>query len=200
MEQDEVPCSNANEGYAACGFDLADGVVDEDVLNSCTVCDSDTTMRCSVCGTPYCNPQCLMKDWPHHKTLCKTARDEPAANEANTVRAILFPMDSAQPRWIRINLKTLDLSIVRALGITERKPLKKPANKLLATHLNKTLKHRKIGHGIRQFTAPRARIDPDDTDNNLNQSVFALADPGSLRPYFGSAHAAMKTPRPATCA
>lgn len=87
---------------------------------------------------------------------------------------------------MRINLKALDISIVRALGIAEKKPFKNPANKLILMDINKSLTHRWIGRGIRQFTAPNARF-ATGRDNSLNQSIFALADPGSLRPHFGSA-------------
>ncbi|TGJ88355.1 hypothetical protein E0Z10_g468 [Xylaria hypoxylon] len=184
-EQMGISCSNANEGQAAYKFDPADGVQDHDALSRCTVCDSDAKMRCSTCGTWYCNRDCSMKDWPHHKALCKALKDGFNSSKAptNNVRAILFPMDSSKPTWVWINLKSLDISIVRALGITTRKPLKNPDNQLVAKDINKSLKHRKIGHGIRRFTAPKAR----KLGLNINRSIFALADPGSLRAYFGSA-------------
>ncbi|KAI1347089.1 hypothetical protein F5Y01DRAFT_330076 [Xylaria sp. FL0043] len=147
-EQPGVSCSNANEGHAAQGFDPTDGLRDEGALNTCTLCDgSDANMRCSVCGTRYCNRECYaaVNDFNTNKA------------PTNHVRAIVFP--------------ALDISIIRALGITEKKPIKKPANKLL------------IGHGLRKFTAPKARI---VAGPNVNRSIFALADPGSLRVYFAS--------------
>ncbi|KAI0810045.1 hypothetical protein GGR55DRAFT_695838 [Xylaria sp. FL0064] len=185
-EQPGLPCSNANEGHAAQDFDPTDGLRDEGALSSCTLCDgSDAKMRCSICGTRYCNRECYVKDWPHHKALCKTAVNDFNTNKAptNHVRAILFPVDSDNPTWTWINLKTLDISIIRALGITAKKPVKKPANKLLVEDINKSLMHRKIGHGLRKFTAPNARI---VAGPNVNRSIFALADPGSLRGYFAS--------------
>ncbi|KAI1272361.1 hypothetical protein F5Y07DRAFT_412700 [Xylaria sp. FL0933] len=185
-EQPGAPCSNANEGHAAQDFDPADGLRDEGALNTCTLCNgSDANMRCSVCGTRYCNRECYVKDWPHHKALCKTAVNDFNTNKAptNHVRAIVFPVDSDNPTWTWINLKALDISIIRALGITEKKPIKKPANKLLVEDINKSLMHRKIGHGLRKFTAPKARI---VAGPNVNRSIFALADPGSLRVYFAS--------------
>ncbi|KAI1424912.1 hypothetical protein F5Y12DRAFT_796606 [Xylaria sp. FL1777] len=185
-EQTGLPCSNANEGHAAKHFDPADGVKDVGALSSCVVCDSQSEMRCSSCGARYCNRGCFMKDWPHHKTLCKTIKDGFHVNKAPTtnVRAILFPMNADKAAWVWINLKTLDISIVRALGIVTKKPLKKSANELAIEDINKSLIHRKIGHGIRQFTAPKARV---GDGHNMNKSIFALADPGSLRVYFGSA-------------
>ncbi|KAI0905487.1 hypothetical protein F4823DRAFT_627781 [Ustulina deusta] len=185
-DQPGVPCSNANEGRAAHNFDPADGVHDEDALKSCTVCDSDAKMRCSTCGTWYCNRECSMKDWPLHKALCKAVKDEFNVDKAPTehVRAILFPADSDKPTWIWISLKTMHISVVRALGITMKKPLKKRRNALAVNDINKSLTHRKIGHGIRQFTAPKAR---PQKGLNVNVSILALGDPGSVRPYFGSA-------------
>ncbi|KAI0430132.1 hypothetical protein F5Y09DRAFT_308549 [Xylaria sp. FL1042] len=181
-----LPCSNANEGHAAHNFDPADGLRDQDALNSCTVCDgSDAKMRCSSCGTRYCNRECYMKDWPHHKALCKAASDgfNISKSPTNNVRAILFPIDSEKPTWVWINLKAFDISVIRALGITAKKPFKKPVNELSVKDINKSLMHRKIGHGIRMFTAPKARV---IDGSNANKSIFGLADPGSLRVYFGA--------------
>ncbi|KAJ2971210.1 hypothetical protein NUW58_g9480 [Xylaria curta] len=95
-------------------------------------------------------------------------------------------MDSCRPRWAWVNLEALAISIIRTIGINTKKPLKRAANRLVAQDINKSLYHRKIGHGIRQFTAPDARIGATH-DENINRSVLALADPGSLRIYFGSA-------------
>ncbi|KAI0204397.1 hypothetical protein F4808DRAFT_474937 [Astrocystis sublimbata] len=183
-----LPCSNAIEGRAACGFDPKDGGRSLEALRSCTICASAAKLQCSICATWYCEPKCLRKDWPHHKFLCRSLRDD-FSNEnapANNVRAILFPMDTNQPTWVWINLKVLDLSITRALGITMPKPLKKAVNQLAAVDINKSLAHREIGHGIRQFTAPKARFGGHQ-GHHINKSIFALADPGSLKTYFGSA-------------
>ncbi|KAI0450554.1 hypothetical protein F5B21DRAFT_528855 [Xylaria acuta] len=184
----DFPCSNANEGRAACGFDPADGVRDRKTLNSCTICDSEAKMRCPACGTWYCERKCFKTDWDLHKALCKTLKNEFDAEKApvNHVRAILFPMDANKPTWVWINLKNFDTSVIRALGITTRKPLQKAVNQLAAKDINKSLQHRKIGHGIRQFTVPKARFERPE-GHNINKSIFALADPGSLRTYFGSA-------------
>ncbi|KAI0506638.1 hypothetical protein F5B22DRAFT_660021 [Xylaria bambusicola] len=171
-------------GFAPHTFDVDDGVIDEDSLSRCTVCDSDATLKCSLCGTVYCNPHCFRKDWPHHKALCKTAKDEQSVDKTGTVRAILFPVDSKKPVWAHISLDSLNVSIARALGITGKKPLKKAANQLVTNDINKSLTHRKVGHGIQQFTLPKTRT---VEGVNLNESIFSLADPGSLRAYFGSA-------------
>ncbi|GAW11361.1 hypothetical protein ANO14919_007050 [Xylariales sp. No.14919] len=178
-------CSNANEGQAAHEFDPTDGVQDQDTLKSCTVCDSDANLRCSTCGAWYCNRECFMKDWPLHKALCKTLKDVFHSSKApiNNVRAILFPMASSKPTWAWIDLERLDTSIMQALGIPAEEPLEQLGIQLAANDINKSLTHRKIGHGIRQFTAPNARIE----GSNINKSIFALADPGSLKVYFGSA-------------
>ncbi|KAI1748910.1 hypothetical protein F4782DRAFT_550389 [Xylaria castorea] len=187
-DQTSLPCGNAIEGYAAQVFDAADGVKDCKALDSCTICDSEAKMRCSICGTWYCNRECRDKDWNHHKALCKAFKDEFSSNKAplNNVRAILFPMDANKPSWVWINLKTFDISIIRALGITTPRPLKKAVNKLAMVDINKSLHHRKIGHGIRQFTAPSARLERPE-GHNINKSIFALAEAGSLKTYFGSA-------------
>lgn len=103
------------------------------------------------------------------------------------MRAILFPRDAVKPAWVWVNLRCLDVSISRHLGITIKTGfLKKPKNQLAVKDINKSLTHRTIGHGIRQFTAPKVRFDGPD-GCNINKSIFALADPGSLRTYFGSA-------------
>jgi len=46
-----VACRNANEGYAAHGFDPVDGVLHDDALDSCTACDAEAKLRCPTCGT-----------------------------------------------------------------------------------------------------------------------------------------------------
>lgn len=52
---------------------------DEDViiksLGACVVCKTITTMRCSGCSTFnhfICSKDCQLKNWPSHKTTCKT--------------------------------------------------------------------------------------------------------------------------------
>ncbi|KAI0975143.1 hypothetical protein F4678DRAFT_484857 [Xylaria arbuscula] len=182
-----LSCSNANEGHAAHPFCPFCGMEDEAALKSCTLCDNpDANMHCPICGTRYCNRQCYTKDWPHHKSLCKAARDEFNVNKAplNSVRAILFPEHSKKPTWTWIHLKTLDISIIRALGINMKSPFKKSYNKLFVEDINQTLVHRKIGHGIRQFHAQDSRV---GGVGGVNKSIFALGDPGSLGAYFGSA-------------
>ncbi|KAI0466227.1 hypothetical protein F4859DRAFT_527354 [Xylaria cf. heliscus] len=184
-----LPCSNATEGGAACGFDPADGVRDNKILKGCTVCESEAEMRCPGCGTWYCGRECLKKDWYHHKILCQILKDGFHGHSApiNNVRAILFPMNGNKPTWVWINLRSLHVDIARALGIPkEKRAIKKPVNKLAVKDINKSLQHRKIGHGIRQFTAPNMRLEGPD-GCNINKSIFALADPGSLKIYFGSA-------------
>ncbi|TRX91532.1 hypothetical protein FHL15_007537 [Xylaria flabelliformis] len=185
-DQAGLPCSNAIEGSAARGFDAADGVKDFEILKSCTTCGSEAKMRCPSCGTWYCERKCLVKDWSHHQIVCKDVMGEFNSDKApvNHVRAILFPWDAKTPRWIWIHLKTLDVSITRALGITGKGVLKKAVNKLAVVDINKSLHHRKIGHGIRQFTAPKARV---GSGHNVNRSIFALSEPGALKAYFGSA-------------
>ncbi|KAI0547021.1 hypothetical protein F4679DRAFT_575072 [Xylaria curta] len=186
-DQASLPCSNAIEGSAAQGFDVADGVKDFEVLKSCTTCDSKAELRCPNCGTSYCKRECIRKDWNHHKPLCETLKDFNADKAPlNNVRAILFPWDADKPSWIWIHLKGLDVAITRALGISGKGCLRKAVNKLVAVDLNKSLHHRKIGHGIRQFTAPKARFE-SSRGNNVNKSILNLQEPGSLKTYFGSA-------------
>ncbi|GAP91623.1 putative zinc finger mynd-type protein [Rosellinia necatrix] len=182
--EEGVRCSNATEGHAAHVFDPVDGQEDQNVLGCCTVCDSAAGMRCPSCGTAYCNKICFAKDWPHHKALCKPLKEEFSHSKApkNHVRAIIFAVDSIKPAWIWLDLKALDIAIVRALGITIRRPFSKAVSKLEITDINKGFTARKIGHGIRQFIAPNVR----DGGQNINKSIFALADPGSLKTYFGA--------------
>ncbi|KAH8162468.1 hypothetical protein CIB48_g5768 [Xylaria polymorpha] len=185
----DLPCSNAIEGHAAHGFDPADGVKSHRILRSCTTCGSAAETRCPTCGTWYCSQPCLKKDWVHHQPICRPLKDEFNGDSApvNHVRAILFPRDAVKPAWVWVNLRCLDVSISRHLGITIKTGfLKKPKNQLAVKDINKSLTHRTIGHGIRQFTAPKVRFDGPD-GCNINKSIFALADPGSLRTYFGSA-------------
>ncbi|KAI1314078.1 hypothetical protein F5Y03DRAFT_402313 [Xylaria venustula] len=185
-EQTVLSCSNANEGHAAYPFCPVCGTEDEAALKSCTLCDNpDTNMHCPVCGTRYCNRECYTKDWPHHKSLCKAIRDDFNINKAplNSVRAILFPEHSNKPTWTWIHLKTLDISIIRTLGISMKSPFKKSSNQLNVKDINEYFVHRKIGHGIRQFMAPGARVGNGDS---ANKAIFALGDPGSLGIYYGS--------------
>ncbi|KAI1817248.1 hypothetical protein GGS20DRAFT_592707 [Poronia punctata] len=173
------------EGRAAFGFDPLDGVHDDQALKGCNNCDKETTVTCTSCQTRYCSKECLKSDWPFHKALCKSLKNgfEGAQAPPNHVRAILFPMDSVVPKWIWIDLDQFDLSILRALGVSEKKPWLKARNSFEATDLNKGLKHRKIGHGLRQFTAPKVRV----PGSNLNKSILGLDRPGYLHVYFGSA-------------
>ncbi|KAK5637200.1 hypothetical protein RRF57_012912 [Xylaria bambusicola] len=98
---------------------------------------------------------------------------------------------------------------MRALGITGKKPLKQTANQLVAKDINKSLTHRKIGHGIRQFTTPKART---VEGVNLNESSSRLPTRGVsgrtlAQPSFSASarlrsratrrHAATRTPPPA---
>ncbi|KAI0435514.1 hypothetical protein F4803DRAFT_328917 [Xylaria telfairii] len=185
----DLPCSNAIEGHAAHGFDPVDGVKSYHILKSCTTCGSAAETRCPTCGTWYCSRQCLKKDWVHHRPICGPLKNEFNGDNApvNHVRAILFPRDAVKPTWVWVHLRALDASITTHLGIPAQKGfLTKPRNKLAVKDINKSLTHRPIGHGIRQFTAPRARFQGPD-GCNINKSIFALADPGSLRTYFGSA-------------
>ncbi|KAI0859650.1 hypothetical protein F4860DRAFT_525860 [Xylaria cubensis] len=185
-DQAGLPCGNAKEGSAARGFDPADGVKDFEILKSCPTCGSEAKMQCPSCRTWYCERKCLVKDWKHHQILCKDVMGKFHGDKAplNHVRAILFPWDDETPRWIWVHLRSLDVSITRALGISGKRMLKKAVNKLAVVDINKSLHHRKIGHGIRQFTAPKARL---GDDHNVNKSIFALSEPGALKTYFGSA-------------
>jgi len=92
-------------------------------------------------------------------------------------------MDSDKPTWVWINLNNFDISVIRALGITSKKPLKKRENMFMAKDLNKELRHRRIGHGIRQYTTPYARAG----NSKVNRSIMALAEPGHIHVYFTAA-------------
>ncbi|KAI0399083.1 hypothetical protein F4802DRAFT_603349 [Xylaria palmicola] len=179
-------CSNANEANADQLFDYADGVSSSSVLESCPVCDAEARLRCPNCGTRYCQTQCFRKDWRHHQALCKPLLGEFAGRWAppGGVRAILFPVDSAEPRWVWLRLDDLANSIIKVFGVTREKPFEDFANQLAMEDINKGLRHRQIGHGLRRFTAPRMRMEGSP---RINYSILNLAEPGSLKLYFGPA-------------
>ncbi|KAI8623206.1 hypothetical protein F5Y19DRAFT_493206 [Xylariaceae sp. FL1651] len=182
-----VGCSNANEGFAAFDFDPIDGKLDVDVLKSCTACDSKARKRCPICGTWYCDQICYSNDWSCHKTLCKASKEEFAVSKCRLghVRAIIFPLDSNKPSWVWVNLEAFEECITKTFGINLKEPRSFlfPRDLILVKDINKELAHRKIGHGIRQFTSPSARV----PGSNINQSIVALASPGHMKIHFGHA-------------
>jgi hypothetical protein len=42
---------------------------------TCNTCSKpvDNGSRCKICKAPYCNHECLKKDWNRHRTVCRRA-------------------------------------------------------------------------------------------------------------------------------
>ncbi|KAI1319647.1 hypothetical protein F5Y16DRAFT_417754 [Xylariaceae sp. FL0255] len=185
--------SNATEGFdhQKFAFLSSDGVHDADALKSCVSCDGHATLHCPHCQTWFCSNDCQKKDWKTHKTLCKSSKGEfhPANCPNNHVRGIIFSVKSAMPSWVWLKLNNLGPSIIQSMGHAVPKRTKNRSRSailsdiLLVNDLNRQIPQRKIGHGLRQFFAPKLRLE----GSNINQSILQLAYPGRLRVYFGSA-------------
>ena len=82
------------------------GAVDPDLpeleTDACSNCSKPASQRCSVCQiTYYCSRDCQSLEWKHfHGSLCKTYKDFQNKPSSDSKRALLFPVDSRDPRWI----------------------------------------------------------------------------------------------------
>ena len=71
----------------------------------CVVCgktgrELQTCKRCR--SIQYCSKQCQVYDWKCHKFLCKESPYPPKDPKITSVRAIYFPADSRQPRFVEL--------------------------------------------------------------------------------------------------
>ncbi|CAG8949137.1 hypothetical protein HYFRA_00004759 [Hymenoscyphus fraxineus] len=74
----------------------------------CTICNSSGAKLCSSCrSASYCSPVCQKKDWPLHKTLCKSLKSAQRPSDCHRL-AILFPSDSKLPLpiWVSCEAST----------------------------------------------------------------------------------------------
>ena len=82
------------------------GAVDPDLpeleSDTCSNCSKPASQRCSVCQiTYYCSRVCQSLEWKHfHGTLCKAYKGFQKRPSSESKRALLFPVDSRDPRWI----------------------------------------------------------------------------------------------------
>ncbi len=78
-----------------------------DEQKPCLICHEKSHLNCAVCKViSYCSIECQHTDWPLHKLLCKSQRQDKRPTEMHR-RAILFPEDRASPQfmWVRSELK-----------------------------------------------------------------------------------------------
>jgi hypothetical protein len=70
----------------------------------CTICNGSDAKFCSLCHSiSYCSTECQKLDWPLHKTICKTFTTLDSRPSPSHKLAILFPVDSKDPKliWIK---------------------------------------------------------------------------------------------------
>ncbi len=78
----------------------------------CANCLQPAPVKCVQCkSTWYCSRECQRIDWTIHKHLCRKFKDFQTRPEPNLVRAIYFPEDDKDPRfvWLKQNDDPLDL-------------------------------------------------------------------------------------------
>ena len=68
----------------------------------CSNCSEAASQRCPVCKiTYYCSRLCQSLEWKHfHKPLCQSYQDFQQRPLQDHKRALFFPVDSRDPRWI----------------------------------------------------------------------------------------------------
>lgn len=87
----------------------------------CTICNTSGAKLCSSChSAAYCSPACQKKDWPLHKTICKTLKSTERPSDWHKL-ALLFPAESTSPvpLWVSctnetpasLNLPDLDATV-----------------------------------------------------------------------------------------
>lgn len=69
----------------------------------CAVCNKADPQVCARCGSiKYCSKECQVADWKTHKLLCAHLKEFSTAPVKGMRRAILFPADSAKPKFVWI--------------------------------------------------------------------------------------------------
>ncbi|KAL8953102.1 MAG: hypothetical protein Q9222_001040 [Ikaeria aurantiellina] len=99
----------------------------------CCSCFAPAPTKCRQCGAAwYCSVECQRKDWTFHKYVCAQFRDFIHQPDPTLIRAILFPEDEENPRfvWLKQKEKPLDLDFVdekveagELLGFSQEQPI-----------------------------------------------------------------------------
>ena len=53
----------------------------------CVVCETPTGSSCSGCKTAYCSTQCQSKDWPSHRSVCKSKSSQAKSKQSSSPQA-----------------------------------------------------------------------------------------------------------------
>lgn len=70
----------------------------------CSMCNRAATKLCARCSSSrYCSQECQKADWPTHKLLCESFKDFATPPKGYFKRAILFPADSENPKFIWVD-------------------------------------------------------------------------------------------------
>lgn len=65
------------------------------------MCNKPDPQVCARCGSiSYCSKECQVADWKTHKLLCAHLKEFSTAPVKGMRRAILFPADSAKPKFV----------------------------------------------------------------------------------------------------
>ncbi|KAI5925669.1 hypothetical protein F4810DRAFT_26087 [Camillea tinctor] len=148
------------------------------VSDWCIICDQKAELRCPTCGTWYCDSDCQRLDWHEHKILCKRLKEEDLARKPHHIRAILFPVDEPQPRFVWLDRRSLIGSVFTILGLDEDIPSR---NVVWSTVDGSRRQKRRI-----RSDSFICLVNPSGVDK-INQSIMKLTKPGHARIIFNDA-------------
>ncbi|GAW17499.1 hypothetical protein ANO14919_069560 [Xylariales sp. No.14919] len=152
------------------------------IRRRCTYCEEKGSYTCRGCESArYCSPECQAKDWPIHQLLCgsQSQTTRPSADHA---RAILFPADETEPRfiWVEQFSKSEYFFPIIDGWLT---PYARHAN--MVADMNALLEeagHGVAGHGLAMIGIHEQPL----PDVPVNASILTLGKPGQMKTWFGN--------------
>ncbi|KAL8733144.1 MAG: hypothetical protein Q9166_002336 [cf. Caloplaca sp. 2 TL-2023] len=123
------PTNSAKENQA----DRMTSSTKKPIPEVCANCLSVATEHCKRCKSSwYCSRECQSADWIYHRFLCRQFSDFKDRPDSTCVRAIFFPENDRNPRfvWLKQKEEALDLDYVdekfeveELLGISEEETI-----------------------------------------------------------------------------
>jgi len=97
-----ITTASSNRPYTTMDTDSTD------VAEICFCGYTNNLLLCSRCkGVKYCSTICQRYDWKSHKTLCNPpAAATPNTSATESIRALYFPQDAREPRFIQLPIIT----------------------------------------------------------------------------------------------